>query len=137
MLRNADYLIPNELEATALTGFAVTGQDSAEAAAVTLRSAGAETVVVTLGSQGALAVSPQGTIHVPAFPVNAVDTTAAGDAFVAAFSVATCEGKSLSETLLFASAAGALAATRRGAQPSLPLREDVDAYLQRQRTGES
>jgi ribokinase len=131
LLRNADYLIPNELEASALTGIAVTGQDSAEIAAAALRSAGVETVVITLGARGAVAVSSKGTIYVPAFPVNAVDTTAAGDAFVAAFSVATCEGQPLSETLLFASAAGALAATRLGAQPSLPLRKDVDAYLRR------
>ena len=86
-------------------------------------------MIITLGSRGALVQSSQGTIHVPAFLVKAVDTTAAGDAFVAAFSVATCEGVSLDKALLFASAAGALTASRMGAQPSLPLRKELDAYL--------
>jgi ribokinase len=129
LLRNVDYLIPNELEATVLTGISVTDQDSAERAASHLRARGIETVILTLGARGALAISPEGTIHAPAFPVEAVDTTAAGDAFVAAFGVAMCEGQPLARILRFANAAGALAATRLGAQPSLPNREEVETFL--------
>jgi len=129
LLRNVDYLIPNELEATALTGIPVTDQGSAERAASHLRAQGIETVILTLGARGALSISSQGTIQAPAFPVKAVDTTAAGDAFVAAFAVALCEGQSLMEVLRFANAAGALATTRLGAQPSLPNREEVAAFL--------
>lgn len=132
LLHNVDYLIPNELEAAALTGIQVTDQDGAKRAASHLRGQGVETVILTLGAQGALAISPQGTVRAPAFSVKAVDTTAAGDAFVAAFGVALCEGQSLPEILRFANAAGALATTRLGAQPSLPSREEVEVYLQRQ-----
>lgn len=131
LLRSVHYLIPNELEATALTGIQVTDQSSAERAAACLRTQGIETVILTLGAQGALAISLQGTIQAPAFSVKAVDTTAAGDAFVAAFSVALCEGQTLAEALRFANAAGALAVTRLGAQPSLPSREEVEAFLQK------
>ena len=129
LLRNVDYLIPNEFEATALAGIQVTSQDSAKRAAAYLRAQGVETVILTLGAQGALAVSPQGTIYAPAFSVQAVDTTAAGDAFVAAFGVALCEGQPLPDALRFANATGALTVTRLGAQPSLPSREGVEAFL--------
>jgi len=130
LLRSVSYLIPNEVEATVLTGIEVTDQSSAERAAACLQAQGIETVILTLGARGALAISPQGTIRAPAFSVKAVDTTAAGDAFVAAFGVALCEGQPLAEALRFANAAGALAVTRLGAQPSLPSREEVEAFLQ-------
>jgi ribokinase len=130
LLHNVDYLIPNELEATALTGIQVTDRYSAERAASALRTQGMHTVILTLGARGALAVSPRSTLHIPAFPVEAVDTTGAGDAFVAAFSVALCEGQPLAEALRFGNAAGALATTRLGAQPSLPYREELETYLQ-------
>jgi len=129
LLRSVDYLIPNEVEATALTGIQVVDQSGAERAAASLQTQGIETVILTLGAQGALAVSPQGTIQAPALSVRAVDTTAAGDAFVAAFAVALCEGQPLREALRFANAGGALAVTKLGAQPSLPTREEVEALL--------
>jgi ribokinase len=129
LLHNVDYLIPNELEATALTGIQVMDRGSAESAASHLRAQGIDTVILTLGARGALAISPQGAIQAPAFPVKAVDTTAAGDAFVAAFGVALCEGQSLAQALRFANAAGALATTRLGAQPSLPNREEIETFL--------
>lgn len=129
LLRNVNYLIPNEIEAAALTGIQVTDHNNAKRAAARLRAQGVEAVILTLGAQGALAVSSQGTFYVPAFSVQAVDTTAAGDAFVAAFGVALCEGQPLPEALRFANAAGALTVTRLGAQPSLPSREEVEAFL--------
>jgi len=132
LLRSVDYLIPNEWEAAALTGLQVTDRSSAEQAALRLHDEGAETVIITLGALGALATSSQGMTSVPAFSVEVVDTTAAGDAFVAAFSVALCEGQPLAKALRFANAAGALAVTCLGAQPSLPSREKVEAFLQKQ-----
>lgn len=131
LLQNVNYLIPNEIEATVLTGIQVTDQISAERAVARLQAQGIETVILTLGAQGALAILPQGTIPAAAFSVKAVDTTAAGDAFVAAFGVALCEGQPLSEALRFANAAGALAVTKLGAQPSLPSREEVEAFLRK------
>jgi ribokinase len=128
-LQKVDYLIPNEWEAATLTGTRVTDRRSAEQAALRLREQGVDTVIITLGDQGALAISSQGTIHAPAFPVRAVDTTAAGDAFVAAFTVARCEGQPLAKALRFANAAGALAVTRLGAQPSLPSREELESFV--------
>jgi ribokinase len=99
-------------------------------AALILRAAGAETVVVTLGEDGAVAVGDD-TVPVPAFAVTAVDTTAAGDAFNAGLAVALAERRPLREALTFASAVAALTCTRRGAQASLPLRDDVEKLLNR------
>jgi ribokinase len=129
LLQRVSYLVPNEWEATALTGTRVTDRISAERAARRLGDQGVETVVVTLGDRGALAVSSEGTVYAPAFAVRAVDTTAAGDAFVAAFSVARCEGQPMAQALRFANAAGAMAVTRLGAQPSLPRREELESFL--------
>ena len=129
LLRNVSYLIPNEWEASALTGVQVRDQDSAKRAASCLRDQGVETVIVTLGERGALAISSHGVVEAPAFSVKAVDTTGAGDAFVAAFGVALCEGKHLQQALRFANAAGGLTVTRLGAQPSLPNRQEVEDFL--------
>jgi ribokinase len=127
--RLVDYLTPNEGEAERLSGIAVRDPRSAAAAARALRGLGAGTVIVTLGAQGALACTAQGEIHAPAHPVSAVDTTAAGDAFNGALAAALGGGEPLEHALRFANAAAALACTRRGAQPSLPTRADVDRFL--------
>ena len=119
-----DYLTPNATEAQRLSGVSVRAPASAGAAARKLREAGARTVIVTLGKDGALAYGAE-TEHVLAFPVQAVDTTAAGDAFNAGLAVALAEGRPLREALTFASATAALTCTRRGAQASLPTREEV------------
>jgi ribokinase len=128
MLALVDYLTPNAGEAARLSGLTIRTPGDAVPAAQVLRGAGAGTIVVTLGEDGALAVG-DATIQVPAFAVTAVDTTAAGDAFNAGLAVALAERRPLREALRFASAAAALACTRRGAQPSLPTREDVVALL--------
>ncbi|MCD6552986.1 MAG: ribokinase, partial [Anaerolineae bacterium] len=83
----------------------------------------------TLGEQGALLANARGMIHVPGYSVEVVDTTAAGDAFVGGFAVARAEGQPLPEAVRFANAAGALAVTRLGAQPSLPTRREVKQFL--------
>ena len=131
LLHLVDYLIPNESETTLLTGIQVTDLSSAEKAAANLRERGVSTVILTLGEQGALLANARGMIHVPGYSVEVVDTTAAGDAFVGGFAVALAEGQLLQEAVRFANAAGALAVTRLGAQPSLPTRREIELFLAR------
>ena len=128
VLALVDYLTPNAGEAARLTG-ASAGDEAL--AAERLASRGVGTVVVTLGEAGALAWHDGRGIRVAGFAVDAVDTTAAGDAFNGALAVAVAEGRVLPESVRFANGAGALACTRRGAQPSLPVRADVEALLRR------
>ena len=124
-----DYLTPNEGEAERLSGTAVRDATSAAAAGRALRRRGVGTVIVTLGAQGSLASAAHGDVAVPAFAVTAVDTTAAGDAFNGALGVALAGDEPLADALRFASAAAAIACTRRGAQPSLATRAEVDELL--------
>ena len=126
-----DYLTPNESEAARLGGVSVAGPGEAAVVARALRARGARAVIVTLGARGALASGPAGDLVVPAFPVTAVDTTAAGDAFNGALAVGLAEGAALWPALRLATAAAALACTKRGARPSLPGRAEVDALLDR------
>jgi len=125
-----DYLTPNAGEAERLSGVAIHDAAGAVAAGRRLRERGAGVVVVTLGERGVCAAGPDGEVHVPAFPVTAVDTTAAGDAFTAALAVAVAEGRALARALAFGCAAAALACTRRGAQASLPARAEVERLLE-------
>jgi len=127
--RRVDYLTPNEGEAARLSGIPVQDARSASAAGRALRDRGVGTVIVTLGAQGSVARTAQEDIRTPAYPVDAVDTTAAGDAFNGALGTALAGGYTLGAALRFASAAAALACTRRGAQPSLPTRAEVDRLL--------
>jgi ribokinase len=129
LLAGIRYLIPNESETELLSGQRVTDPDAARAAARALRKMGVGTVVLTLGRRGALFVAEGQEAHVPAFAVEAVDTTAAGDAFVAGFAVAVASGRPLPEAVRFAAAAGALATTKMGAQPSLPTGKEVSRLL--------
>jgi ribokinase len=132
LLQCADYVTPNESELATLTGGACAGSmDRGEAAsrAARLRELGARKVIVKLGSQGALLVSDAGEHFWPAFAVTAVDTTAAGDAFNAAFAWALAEGQSEIQAGRFATAAAACSVTRPGAQPSMPRREEAEALL--------
>ncbi|MBM3222098.1 MAG: ribokinase [Candidatus Rokubacteria bacterium] len=128
MLPLVDYLTPNEGEASRLSALDVRAPADAIPAAKALRAAGARTVVVTLGENGAAAVGDE-TMTVPAVKVTAIDTTAAGDAFNGGLAVALAEGRPLREALGFATATAALTCTRRGAQASLPCRDDVEALL--------
>jgi ribokinase len=126
-LYSVGLLSPNQIEAEALTGTAVQSPADAIRAAAILHERGVRRVVIKLGEQGALA-SEAGcdAIHIPAAKVAVVDTTAAGDAFTAALTVALCEGHSLSDATRFACAAGSLATTRPGAQDAMPARADVE-----------
>ncbi len=125
-----DLLTPNQHEAQGLTGIEVVDEDSAIRAARILRDRGARRVVLKMGAEGALALDETGEARMqPSFPVQAVDTTAAGDAFTAALGVALAEEKTLFESVRFACAAGALATTVFGAQPAMPDRAQVDKLL--------
>jgi ribokinase len=126
---SVDYLTPNEGEAARLSGVAVRDDSSASAAARVLRDLGIGTVVMTLGADGALCASAAETRQVRGFEVPVLDTTAAGDTFNAALAVTLAERASLADGLRFANAAAALACTRRGAQPSLPRRDEVVRLL--------
>jgi ribokinase len=127
--RRVDYLTPNEGEAARLSGVPVEDARAASAAARALRERGVGTVIVTLGAQGSLACTTRDEVRTQAFRVEAVDTTAAGDAFNGALGTALAAGDALPDALRFASAAAALACTRRGAQPSLPTRAQVAELL--------
>ncbi len=129
LLALVDFLIPNETETALLTGKSINSQAQAKAAAAELRQSGVGTVILTLGERGALLAGPTETKLFPAFKVTPVDTTAAGDAFVGGLAVALAEGKSLAEAVRWGNAAGALAATHLGAQPSLPTRQALETLL--------
>lgn len=124
-----DYLIPNESEASALSGVPVDSLDAAKVAATHLLNAGAGKVIVTLGSQGALFADGQGFEHLPAPKVQAVDTTAAGDTFVGGFAAALANGQGEAEAIRFGQVAAALSVTRAGAQPSIPTLHDVQGFV--------
>jgi ribokinase len=120
LLANVDLLVVNEVEAQAITG-----GDTADVAALL---ALVPRVVLTLGAAGARFAERGGRDeHVPAFPVEAADTTAAGDAFTGALAVAWGEGRDLVEAVRWANAAGAACARKVGASSSLPMRADIDA----------
>ncbi|MFJ5236059.1 ribokinase [Pseudomonas neuropathica] len=123
-----DYLIPNESEATVLSGLPVDSQETAESAASQLIAMGAGKVIITLGAQGSLFANGQSFEHFPAPKVKAVDTTAAGDTFVGGFAAALANGKSEAEAIRFGQIAAALSVTRAGAQPSIPTLSDVQAF---------
>ncbi|MBL8965726.1 MAG: ribokinase [Spirochaetaceae bacterium] len=125
-----DYLTPNETETETLTGILPDSRDKAIAAAARLLARGAGRVIIKAGSRGAYLFGPEGlALRCAAFPVAAVDTTAAGDAFNAGFAAALAEGRSEAEALRFACAVGALATTRRGAQTAVPDRAETESLL--------
>ena len=125
LLAGVAVLTPNETEAELLTGIKIKGVGAAEKAAKALLARGVDSVVVTLGSAGALAATAEGCQLVPGYPVTPVDSTAAGDVFNGALAVALAEGRTLIEAVRFANAAGALSVTKMGAQPSAPRRRDI------------
>ncbi len=126
----ADFIIPNETELSLLTGMPVTDTDSAEKAARALLEHGAKNVLITLGSRGALIVNREISTQVDTYPVNVVDTTAAGDAFIGGFA-SVLDSSSLLDAVRYGCACGALAVTKFGAQPSLPTNDEVDSFLEK------
>lgn len=129
LLSDIDILVPNEGELQLLTDMPVNDVDSVISAAKTLLAKGVGTVIVTLGSNGALLVSNELVTHIPAFEIDVVDTTAAGDAFIGGLAAALLSGKPLEEAVRYGNASGALATTKFGAQPSLPTAKEVENML--------
>jgi ribokinase len=125
VLSLADILTPNEVEAGSLAGINVDNVDEATRAARKLLESGAKQVIVTLGKDGSCWVRRDYAHTFPSFPVEAVDSTAAGDAFNGALACAVAEGLPIHEAIRFGSAAGAIAVTRKGAQDSLPTRDEI------------
>ncbi|MBF7694535.1 ribokinase [Acinetobacter rathckeae] len=129
LLRLVDIITPNETEALSLTGKIIHNESDAAEAAHILHSKGIKTVVITMGSRGVwLSEENQGQL-ISGFKVNAIDTIAAGDTFNGAFMTALLENKTPAEAAQFANAAAAIAVTRKGAQPSVPWRTEIDAFL--------
>jgi|SRR5215216_4318639 len=124
-----DFLLPNETELGLLTNQPLIDIPSAEKAAHTLLSRGAQAIIVTLGANGALIITKEIAKHIPPFKVNVVDTTAAGDAFIGGFASTLLQNKSLEEAARYGCACGALATTKFGAQPSLPTKEEVERFM--------
>ncbi len=129
LLSLVSFLTPNEHEAALLAGIPVEIESGAREAAARLRARGAGCVIITLGDQGAFASSAEFEGPVPAFKVDPVDTTAAGDVFNGALAVSLAEREPLAQALRFASAAAAISVTRFGAQPSAPTRSEIEAFL--------
>jgi len=131
LLAKIKYLIPNETEASLLSGVQVVDGKTAAAAARRLRDTGAEQVLITLGDKGVVSVLADRTVlSVPAIAVPAVDTTGAGDTFVGSLAVELASGKSVRQAIDFAQYAAAQKVTRLGAQTSIPRRDEVERFMQ-------
>ena len=124
-----DYLTPNETELMKLSGVTGDGMEAVRQGAKALMEQGLGCVVVTLGEEGALLADGDGFRTYPARKAEAVDTTAAGDCFNGAFVVALAEGMSEDEAIRFANAASSMAVTKKGAQSSIPSREELEQIL--------
>jgi ribokinase len=131
LLALVDYLTPNEIEAGLLTDREVRSAADAEAAGRTLVARGVGTVVVTLGAAGAIAVAAGVVVRVPGFPVDAIDTVGAGDAFSGGLAASLAAGAPIADALHVASAAGGLTCTRRGAVDAMPTSHEVVALMRR------
>ncbi|BAY11988.1 ribokinase [Calothrix sp. NIES-2098] len=124
-----DIITPNEVEAGQLVGFPVSNEESAKAAAAILLQQGVKCAIVKLGAKGVFCATAEESFFVPTFPIQVVDTVAAGDAFNGGLAAALYTGLPLHQAVVWGAAAGALAATKPGAQTSLPDRLTFDAFL--------
>jgi ribokinase len=126
LLSKVSILTPNESEAELLTGIEMTDETSCSRAADFLMRKGVGTVIITLGARGAFVATNSANETVPGFEATPLDTTAAGDTFNGALAVGLAEGMPLLDAVQFANAAGAIAVTRMGAQPSAPSRDEIE-----------
>jgi ribokinase len=129
-----DTIILNETETQFITGIAVSNVIEAEKAADALLQLGVKAVIITLGEKGSLYKNrDEKRVITPAFKVVSLDTTAAGDTFIGAFAVAQSDGSDIESSLTFASAAAALSVSRKGAQASIPRRQEIVDFINGQR----
>ena len=128
LLETLYAITPNETEAEAISGIRITDERTAEEAARKIASMGVCNVIITLGAKGALVFDGEHCEVVPAYKIQAIDTTAAGDVFNGALVVALSEGRTLPEAVRFACKASAISVTRVGAQNSVPYRTEVDVF---------
>jgi ribokinase len=131
LIEKVTYITPNETEAETLTGTKVTDDSSAKKAGEELLRLGAKTVIITMGKQGAMLINSDESVLIPAFKVNAVDATAAGDAFTGGLSYAVANGKDIKEAIRFGNAVAGITVTRMGAQPSMPTKDELDEFLRK------
>lgn len=130
LLSKVYIVTPNEVEAEYLTGVKVTDLDTAIEAASVLKAKGVEQVVITLGSKGVFISNDEFEEIIPAFKVDAVDTTGAGDAFNGGFVTALSEGKNIKEAAVFGNAVAALSVQKMGTTVSMPGRGEVEGFLE-------
>jgi ribokinase len=129
LLKKVYILTPNEVEASILSGVEIKDVDSAREATQVLQGKGAENVIITLGSKGALVATKETEKYIPCAKVNAIDTTGAGDSYNGALVVALAEGMDIFEAAEFANAAAALSVTKIGTAPAMPYRSEIDNFL--------
>jgi len=127
-----DIITPNQVETGQLVGFPVANLEDAQRAAAILHQRGVGTVISKLGKAGAICMTAGETFEIPSFPVQAVDTVAAGDCFNGGLAAGLAAGLTLRDATTQAAAAAAISVTRPGAQPSLPTREELRSFLQAQ-----
>lgn len=130
LLKKITYITPNETEASLLSGVEVRDQETALQAAKVIYSLGVSTVIITLGKTGCFLYQGEGKgQHIPAFQVEALDTTGAGDAFNGGFAYALSTGLSVEEAVRYANAVAALSVTKIGTSPAMPTKEEVENFL--------
>jgi ribokinase len=129
LLQSVDTLIPNETELQLLTGMPTSTKQEIIEAALYVKSLGVKRIIVTMGEKGSYLINDEQQVHIPAFKVKPVDTTAAGDSYIASFAVGLTKGMSDIEAANFASKVAAITVTREGAQPSLPTLEEVEGFF--------
>lgn len=130
LLAMVNVLVLNDAEATDISGVTIRSSDDAYRAAEALLALGPESVLLTMGAQGVVICTANGTCHAPAHRVAAVDTTGAGDTFVGGVATGLLEGMSLDEAVALGQSASALQVTRHGAQSAMPYRNEI-TLLQR------
>lgn len=129
LLKKISIITPNETEAEILTGIHITGIATAEQAAITLHQQGIPTVIITLGSEGALIYHQNKFTKIESIPVVAVDTTAAGDIFNGALAVCLANEISVEDAAKYACRAAAVSVTKMGAQSSAPTKKEIEDYV--------
>lgn len=124
-----DVITPNQVEASQLVGFPVEDAETAAKAASVLQQRGVQTAIIKLGKQGALCQTAAETFSIPAFPVEVVDTVAAGDAFNGGLAAALAQNFSIQQAVTWGAATAALSVTKAGAQTSLPNLDELEKFL--------